>query len=174
MLGQPQESVIVDCRMHAAMIHGVGVGQLPPFVWVIVTQVSVPVGADDVGDAVAMLVITACTLARMAERATTIANEAKCILNRNLGLIKMSVFCVVKVNGKGLTYPSFSPKGLAYPSYPKIMTNIPPVKLKAIPTTLATDTELYLRSSCNKQLYSIFSLDFYCRCASTLPVWLSC
>jgi hypothetical protein len=97
MLEQPQESVIVDCRTHAAVVHGVGVGQLPPFVWVIVTQVSVPAGADDVGDAVAMLVATDCMLARMAERATTIANEAKCILNRNLGPIKMSMFCVVKV-----------------------------------------------------------------------------
>lgn len=97
MLGQPQESVIVGCRRHAAIVHGVGVGQLPPFVRVIVTQVSVPAGADDVGDAVAMLVDTACTLAGMAERAATIANEATCILNRNLGPIKMSVFCVVKV-----------------------------------------------------------------------------
>jgi hypothetical protein len=97
MLGQPQESVIVDSRRHSSMVHGVGVGQLPPFVLVIVTQVSVPAGADDVGEAVVMLADTACTLARMAERAVTIANEATCILNRNLGPIKTSVFCVVKV-----------------------------------------------------------------------------
>jgi len=97
MLGQPQESVIVDFRRHVAMVHGVGVGQLPPFVRVIVTQVLVLAGADDVGNAVAMLVDTACALARMAERAATIANEATCILNRYLGPIKTNVFCVVKV-----------------------------------------------------------------------------